>query len=115
MQTSPDTWHEIWFKDPALLSGVSVRSFVGKLIDRFGVRWVRISDVEGAGVSELVKRMGETVPVRDFLNLVSQPTQYDWAFFFMYMIEPSTNAETEISKNLTTADMTVRLDRKSVV
>jgi hypothetical protein len=107
MRTELDNWHEIVIRDPDNLSAVSVDSFVRRIIDRFGIQWVRVSDIAGA-VWGLIERNGDTMPIVEFLHSVDQASQYDWAFFFMYLVEPSSTTR-EDKQNMKSADITVRL------
>jgi hypothetical protein len=81
---------------------------VSKIIARFGVHWVQWNDVDGAG---LAKRNNELLPAAEFLDLVIQASQYDWAFFFMFVEKPahSTLFESDDKEKLARADITVRL------
>jgi hypothetical protein len=107
MRTELDSWHEVVIRDADCLSAVSVRSFVSRIIIDFGIQWVRVRDVDGAAWG-LIARNGETMDVAEFLQLVGQAFQYDWAFFFMYLSEPS-SSESEDKKIMKGADITVRL------
>lgn len=101
---------EIIAVDPALLSGVSIHSFMTDLIVRFGINWVELDDVEGA-VQGLANRNSQVMPAAESLDRVGQAHQYDWAFFYLFVARPIERKaiEPEYKTRLIDADLTVRL------
>jgi len=110
MLTSPEKMHEIIVRDPDFLSGRSVQLFVTRMINGFGINWIRVDDIKGA-VQGLAGRDGELMCATIFLQLVAQASQYDWAFFYMFSGLPERPTEVELkdTDRLIDADLTVRL------
>ena len=61
MQAKSSPLHEMWLEDSTCLSGTSVHRFVSRIVDHFGIRWVRVSDIAGAGILELTEHAGKTI------------------------------------------------------
>jgi hypothetical protein len=80
-------WHQIVIPDPELLPGRSAQRFLADVIERSSTHWVVVDDLDGA---ILGLREWERVAISstDFLTLVADATQYDWAFFFFHDEKP---------------------------
>jgi hypothetical protein len=66
------------------------------------------TDVDGA-FRGLKGRSGELLSVCEFMNLVMQADQYDWAFFFMYRSPTTADPVKDEKGAIQSADVTVRL------
>jgi hypothetical protein len=110
MSLEEDKWHQIVISDSNFLSGESVYSFTSRIVMHFGIKWIRINDIEGA-VWGLVGRARSLLPATEFMSLVKQAAQYDWAFFFMYLSDPPRRREDENNDkmDIRRSDLTVRL------
>jgi hypothetical protein len=110
MTSAAESWYQLVISDPALLSGASVRSFVTPIVERLNIQWVLVSDVEGA--APLLKRFSDApMLASEFIGLVGQATQYDWAFFFLYSNEllVAKAVEENNKSRIISANLTIRL------
>ena len=107
---SDPTWYQLSVSDPDGLSGVSVVAFVEPIIRRLGATSVITSDLVGA-CPELKDYEGRVLTANDFLKKARSATQYDWAFFFLYISTP-TPREASVSSaraDMLDANLTIRL------
>jgi len=103
-------WHQIIVTDPQGLSGASVKSFVEPIIRRLTVTVVLTLDLIGA-CPGLMRHEKQALGRDEFLRKVSDATQYDWAFFFLYSRTPKPEelSPADDKAAMLNADVTIRL------
>jgi hypothetical protein len=107
---SDPIWHQMIVTDSEGLSGASVVAFVEPIIRKLGATAVITSDIVGA-CPELKDYEGRILTADDFLEKARSATQYDWAFFFLYIRTP-TPREISVSSaraDILYANLTIRL------
>ena len=110
MTAAMDNWYQFIIPDPHLLSGASVQSFLIPIVERLNIKWVFVSDVEGAA-SVIKRRCDAPILASEFIGLVGHATQYDWAFFFLYSDESlvAKAVEENDKTRIVSANLTIRL------
>jgi hypothetical protein len=105
-----EKWHQFVVSDPGNLSGESVHAFMKQILEQVDVDQIFVSDVNGA-CEGLKGCSGMPLSVADFMTLVRQAHQYDWAFFFLYSRGSSHGRRVaeDDKGTIASADMTVRL------
>ena len=105
-----DKWHQFVISDPSCLSGESVHAFMKQIMEYVDIDQIFISDMEGA-YQGLKGRSGVPMSATEFMNLVRQAHQYDWAFFFLYSrgSSPGHRVANDDKSAMASADITVRL------
>ena len=73
--------HEIVIEDPLHLSGRSTHDFVESVLALSSLNWVYFRGLDGAFCG-LAEPETNILPVRDFLPLLVDATQYDWGYLF---------------------------------
>jgi hypothetical protein len=97
-------------RDPSNLSGESVHAFMTQIVELIDVDQIFVSDLDGA-YEGLKERSGDSLSVIEFMTLVRQAHQYDWAFFFLYARGslPQRCVANDDKAAMDSADITVRL------
>jgi hypothetical protein len=105
-----DRWHQFVMPDPSNLSGESVHAFLTPIMELVDIDQIIVSDLDGA-YEGLKERSGDSLSVAEFMTLVRQAHQYDWAFFFLYARGslPGRRVANDDKSAMKSSDITVRL------
>jgi hypothetical protein len=108
--SSDPIWHQMIVSDSEGLSGASVVAFVEPIIRKLGATAVVTSDLVGA-CPGLQDYEGRVLSADDFLAKARSATQYDWAFFFLYIRTPIPSEESlgNEREEMLRANLTIRL------
>ncbi|HLJ88961.1 MAG TPA: hypothetical protein VKZ53_19230 [Candidatus Angelobacter sp.] len=102
-------WYQLIVTDGNGLKGSSVADFVAPLIHRLGASAVGMSDLEGA-IPELKDYEDRVISPAAFLTKAASATQFDWAFIFLYVKNPSGElTDVDDKEAMLQADLTIRL------
>ena len=107
---SDPIWYQMIVNDSEGLWGASVAAFVEPIIRELGATAVITSDLVGA-CPGLKDYEGRVLTADDFLEKARSATQYDWAFFLLYIRTP-TPKEVSVSSaraEMLHAKLTIRL------
>jgi len=109
-QAQEAEWFQMIVTDKRGLSGTSVVEFVNPIIRRLGASAVVVSDLVGAA-PDLRDHEGQVLSVDVFLQKAATATQFDWAFFFLYVGTPSPEeaSSSDDKEAVLQADLTIRL------
>lgn len=78
-------WYLITICDPLFLPGKSIFNITNLILKALTVRFVLMSDLQGAGVSHLIKDTDPPfLPIDEFLTRVGFVDQFDWGDFFLF-------------------------------
>jgi hypothetical protein len=110
LEPNMDRWHQFAMSDPSNLSGESVHAFMKQILEYVDIDHIFVSDLDGA-YEGLKGRSGTSLSVVEFMALVRQARQYDWAFFFLYVRRslPGCHVANDDKSAMESADITVRL------
>lgn len=89
-----NTKNTIWFlvviEDPNSLPGTSIYKIIRLLQKLLNIKYVGLSDLEGAGINNLVKKDEQPlIEIELFLKRVQSVEQFDWGDFFLFSSPPN--------------------------
>ena len=97
-------WREVVIEDPGCLSGESVSRFMLRVQEALSAKYVAVEDIQGA-VQGLRGRDGALLPWSDFVRLVSEAVQYDWAWFFLFRSDRKWNVKAQDIEKIKSSEM----------
>jgi hypothetical protein len=87
-QDCKQKWSLMIIDDPALLTGQTIFSILNLLAGHAHFKYVIINDVEGAAQKGLIPSLrnlsNQALMLNDFLQVVCEVQQFDWADFFLF-------------------------------
>lgn len=83
-------WYMATIYDPSFLPGISIYNVIKLLLKKINVQFVVLSDLEGAGITNLINDDEILViHIDEFLKRVGTVKQFDWGDFFLFNFFPS--------------------------
>jgi hypothetical protein len=90
MNGTTENFRQLVIEDPYCLAGDGVFKFLVPIVEALAIKFVLIRDASGASASAELSH-GGWMTAEEFKSHVGTPTQFDWAFFFMFSENLSTN------------------------
>lgn len=81
-------WTLLTIDDPACLPGKSIQKVIQHVLKVIKFKFVVIDDINGAGISLLVKNENSIMPIEKLLEELPNVKQFDWGDFFLFKENP---------------------------
>ena len=81
-------WNLIVIEDSSALPGKSICNAINLITGIIEIRFIVISDLQGAGIAKLKKFSEKAVELNTTLNFINEVTQFDWCNFFLFSNRP---------------------------